>query len=46
VAQVDPRTILLGHGDLDSRTWFEEQIKARHPKIKVVQPAPALSVEV
>jgi Cft2 family RNA processing exonuclease len=45
VAQVDPRTILLGHGDLDSRTWFEEQIKARHPKIKVIQPAPALSVE-
>jgi Cft2 family RNA processing exonuclease len=46
VAQCDPRTILLGHGDHDSRMWFEEQIKSKHPKIKVIQPAPALSVEV
>jgi predicted metal-dependent RNase len=46
VAQCDPRTILLGHGDHDSRMWFAEQIKAKHPKIKVIQPAPALSVEV
>ena len=30
----------------DSRRWFEEQIRAHHPKIKVIQPAPALSVEV
>jgi hypothetical protein len=36
----------LGHGDHDSRMWFAEQIKAKHPKIKVIQPAPALSVEV
>jgi len=46
VGQCDPRTILLGHGDHDSRMWFEEQIKRKHPKIKVIQPKPALSVEV
>ena len=40
VGQVSPRTILLGHGGDDSRKWFEEQIHARHPKIKIVQPQP------
>lgn len=40
VGQVSPRTILLGHGGDDSRKWFEEQIHARHPKIKIIQPQP------
>src|SRR5204863_5284458 len=30
VTRVEPRTILLGHGEEDSRQWFEEQIRARH----------------
>src|SRR5262249_39605675 len=38
VGQVDPRTVLLGHGDEASRSWFEEQIRTRWPKIKIVQP--------
>ena len=46
VGQVSPRTILLGHGDDDSRAWFEEQIRSRHPKIKVVQPQPGKVVQV
>jgi Cft2 family RNA processing exonuclease len=46
VGQVSPRTVLLGHGDLAARQWFEEQIRERHPKIKIIQPAPGLSVEV
>jgi Cft2 family RNA processing exonuclease len=46
VGQVSPRVVLLGHGDEDSRQWFEQQIRARHPKIKVVQPGPGKSVEV
>ena len=46
VGQVNPRTVLLGHGDVDSRQWFEEQIRMRHPKINVVQPEPGKSVEV
>jgi len=46
VGQVAPHTILLGHGDDSARKWFEEQIHARWPKIKVFQPAPAKMVSV
>ncbi|MFO1478209.1 MAG: MBL fold metallo-hydrolase [Verrucomicrobiota bacterium] len=46
VGRVEPRTVLLGHGDEDSRRWFEQQIRARHPKIKVIQPGPGKVVEV
>jgi Cft2 family RNA processing exonuclease len=46
VGQVSPRVVLLGHGDADARQWFEQQIRARHPKIKVIQPAPGKIVEV
>jgi Cft2 family RNA processing exonuclease len=46
VGAVSPRTVLLGHGDLAARQWFEEQIRDLHPKMKIIQPAPALSVEV
>jgi Cft2 family RNA processing exonuclease len=46
VGKVSPRVVLLGHGDADSRAWFEQQINARHPKIRVVQPEPGKIVEV
>jgi len=46
VGRVSPRAILLGHGGDDSRHWFEEQIRARHPKIKIIQPQPGKAVEV
>ena len=46
VGQVSPRAVLLGHGDDASRKWFEEQIRGRHPKIKIVQPQPGKAVEV
>jgi len=46
VGQVSPHTVLLGHGEEDARQWFEQQIKARWPKMKVIQPQPGLSVEV
>jgi len=45
VGQVDPRTILLGHGEEDSRNWFQEQIQERYPKIKVLQPKPGERIE-
>jgi len=44
VGQVSPRAILLGHGGDESRRWFEDQIRARHPKIKILQPQPAKTV--
>lgn len=46
VGQVSPRAVLLGHGDKDSRKWFEDQIRARHPKMKIIQPQPGKAVEV
>jgi Cft2 family RNA processing exonuclease len=46
VGQVHPHTVLLGHGGDESRRWFEEQIKARWPKMRVIQPGPGKSVEV
>jgi Cft2 family RNA processing exonuclease len=46
VGEVSPRVVLLGHGEARSRQWFEEHIRARHPKIKILQPEPGQSVEV
>jgi len=46
VGEVEPRTVLLSHGEEDSRAWFAEQIRARHPKIKIVQPKAGEAVEV
>jgi Cft2 family RNA processing exonuclease len=46
VGQVSPRAILLGHGGDESRRWFEDQIRTRHPKIKILQPQPAKTVAV
>ncbi len=43
VGQVSPRAVLLGHGEAESRNWFEQQIRARHPKIKIIQPEPGKS---
>jgi len=45
VGQVNPHTIFLGHGDQDARLWFEQQIKARHPKIKIHQPQPGAMID-
>lgn len=46
VGEVEPRVVLLSHGEDGSRNWFEAQIRARHPKIKVFQPKPGVSLEV
>jgi Cft2 family RNA processing exonuclease len=46
VGQVSPHTVLLTHGAEDARVWMEQAIRARFPKIKVIQPAPGQTVEV
>jgi Cft2 family RNA processing exonuclease len=43
---VSPRTVILGHGDEDAKAWFAEQIRAKHPKIKVLVPEPGQMMEV
>jgi Cft2 family RNA processing exonuclease len=40
VGEVSPRAVVLGHGEPDSRQWFDDQIRIRYPRIKVVQPQP------
>jgi Cft2 family RNA processing exonuclease len=46
VGQVSPHTVLLGHGDAASREWFEKEIRARHPRMKIIQPQPGVTIEV
>lgn len=45
VGLCEPRVVILGHGDADSRAWFTDQIKAKHPKIRVEQPGPGVMAE-
>lgn len=40
VAHVEPRVVILGHGDGPARAWMAEQIRRRHPRIRVEQPGP------
>lgn len=46
VGLVEPHTVVLGHGEKDSLQWFEDQIRARHPKLKVIQATPGLQIDV
>ena len=46
VGEVEPRVVLLSHGEDDSRNWFAAQIHACYPKIKIIQPKPGEAVEV
>jgi len=45
VGEVDPRVVILGHGEDTSRDWFESQINARYPGVKVVQLKPGETIE-
>ncbi|MGA2554773.1 MAG: MBL fold metallo-hydrolase [Verrucomicrobiota bacterium] len=46
VGVVSPHTVLLGHGSDAARRWVEGQIRKHYPRIKIIQAAPGLSVEV
>src|SRR4030095_2745553 len=46
VDQVSPRTVLLGHGEAESRRWFAATLHRRHPKMKLLVPGPGESIEV
>jgi Cft2 family RNA processing exonuclease len=43
---VDPRVIVLAHGEPDSRMWFEDQIRDRYPRIKIIHQEPGQTIEV
>jgi hypothetical protein len=45
VTEVNPRVVVLGHGDTQAKAWICEQIQNRHPKIQVLQPAPGQALD-
>ncbi|MBX3747479.1 MAG: MBL fold metallo-hydrolase [Verrucomicrobiae bacterium] len=45
VGTVSPRVVIVGHGEDDARAWFKDALARRHPRIKVLDPAPGESVE-
>lgn len=45
VGQVNPKTVLLGHGEDEARAWFRDQIGVRYPRVRVFDPEPGAMVE-
>jgi Cft2 family RNA processing exonuclease len=45
IGDVDPRTVLLVHGEEESRAWMEQQIRKQYPHIQIIQPQPQQTVE-
>lgn len=45
IGEVEPRTVLLTHGDDAARAWYQDKIQERFPRIKVLQPGPGETVE-
>ncbi len=38
--QATPKTIVLTHGERDARAWFAQQLAAKAPQTKVIDPVP------
>lgn len=45
VGEIEPRVVLLAHGEGTSRNWFQERIQAECPRTRVLQPGPGETVE-
>jgi hypothetical protein len=45
VAEVNPRVVVLGHGDTEAKGWIRDQIRSRHPKVRVLAPVPGESLD-
>ncbi len=39
-ADCAPRTIILTHGDPESRSWFTEALREASPETRVIDPTP------
>jgi len=37
---LNPRSVILGHGEPDARDWIEEELRTRLPRLNILQPAP------
>jgi Cft2 family RNA processing exonuclease len=38
--QLNPRSVILGHGEPEARNWIEEELRSRLPRLNILQPAP------
>jgi Cft2 family RNA processing exonuclease len=45
VERVNPRAVILGHGDPAARAWFERELKERRPRLRVLNPRPGEQVQ-
>jgi Cft2 family RNA processing exonuclease len=46
VGRVEPRVVVLGHGDDDAKAWFTARIGERHPHLQVFRPGPGEALEI
>ncbi len=44
--QMEPRSIVLTHGEANARAWFNEQLQAKLPKTKIIDPVPLQTYQV
>ena len=45
VGVVNPKVVVLGHGEDTARAWFKEQIARKYPRVRVHDPGPGEMVE-
>ena len=46
VGTVEPRTLILGHGDTQARDWFKKRVTKKWPSMKVLIPNPGQTIEI
>jgi len=44
--RLSPRSVILGHGDPDARTWIEADLRTRLPRLNILQPQPGETLSV
>ena len=43
--RLNPRAVILGHGEPDARDWIEAELRERSPRMIIHQPAPGETVD-
>ncbi len=46
VGKVSPKSVVLGHGEPESKAWFKEELSKRFPAINVLNPEPGQTLTV
>jgi Cft2 family RNA processing exonuclease len=45
VGKVDPKVVILGHGEPASKEWFAEQIRSKYPNTEIRTTKPGNPLE-